>query len=201
MPEITGWLLDLFAGPAEEVVLWLLGDDGARHRLHQPFPVTFYAAGPAPRLRLLWRFLEAQPVTVSLARAERQDLFHADPLPVLAIQVSQPAAQLRLFQQVCREFPTLSYYDADVALTLRYARQGFSAGVPLYPAARRPVQQIAALDPLGLDPPRRCAPSLDQTTTPLTPPNRLALRTPPIPPAVGAGPPPAGRAARHPGTP
>jgi hypothetical protein len=36
-------------------VLWLLGDDGERHRLHQPFPVTFYAVGPAMRLRALRR--------------------------------------------------------------------------------------------------------------------------------------------------
>src|SRR3989337_3085700 len=49
--EITGWLLDLFASPGGGVVLWLLGEDGLRQRLHQPFPVTFYAAGPAPRPR------------------------------------------------------------------------------------------------------------------------------------------------------
>ena len=32
MSEITGWLFDLYAGFAVEVVLWLLGDDGTRHR-------------------------------------------------------------------------------------------------------------------------------------------------------------------------
>ena len=183
MPEITGWLIDLFAGPAEEVVLWLLGDDGVRHRFHQPFPVTFYAAGPGPHLRALWRFLEAQPISVSLARLERCDLFQADPLAVLAIQVSQPAAQPPLFQQVCREFPALSYYDADVALTLRYA-----AVHEVFPLARCRilasheglVQQITALDsPWDLDPippPLRLL-SLEPDMDPAhATPTRLALR-------------------------
>ena len=52
MAEHFGWLLDVYADPQEGLVLWLLEEDGARRRLHQPFPVTFYAAGagsaPAP---------------------------------------------------------------------------------------------------------------------------------------------------------
>ncbi len=183
MPEITGWLFDMYAGPTEEVVLWVLGDDGARHRLWQPFPVTFYAAGPAPLLRALWRYLETQPVAVTLARAERRDLFQPDPLAVLAIQVSQPAAQPRLFQQVSREFPALSYYDADVVLTLRYA-----AAQGVFPLARcrvltspeGQVQQITALDsPWELDPvppPLRVL-SLEPDSDPAhATPTRVALR-------------------------
>src|SRR3990170_3025473 len=88
--EITGWLLDLYACPERSrrayatapcgVVLWLLGDDGLRYRLTQPFPITFYAAGPATRLRALWRYLEAQPIPVRLSRQQRRDLFCQQPL-------------------------------------------------------------------------------------------------------------------------
>ena len=53
MTEHDGWLLDLYPD-ADGLTLWLLGDDGARRRLHHAFPVTFYAAGPFPRLRALW---------------------------------------------------------------------------------------------------------------------------------------------------
>ena len=45
METLTGWLLDL-RRPGDGLVLWLLGEDGRRLRLRQPFPVTFYAAGP-----------------------------------------------------------------------------------------------------------------------------------------------------------
>ena len=41
MVERSGWLLDVYADQRDGVTLWLLGDDGRRHRLHQHFPVTF----------------------------------------------------------------------------------------------------------------------------------------------------------------
>ena len=58
MAEFSGWLLDLYEDPRDGVVLWLIGADGTRHRLHQNFPVSFYAAGPPRKLRALWRWLE-----------------------------------------------------------------------------------------------------------------------------------------------
>ncbi|HJW90413.1 MAG TPA: DNA polymerase domain-containing protein [Anaerolineales bacterium] len=121
LAEYAGWLLDIYADPQGGVVLWLLGEDGLRRCLRQPFPVTFYAAGPDLGLRALWRFLKAQPVPVSLGRAERRDLFCPQPLPVLSIQVNRADDQVRLFRQITESFPDLTYYDADVPLALRYA--------------------------------------------------------------------------------
>ncbi|MCA9953741.1 MAG: hypothetical protein KC434_03420, partial [Anaerolineales bacterium] len=120
MADLRGWLLDLYADEADSLVLWLLAEDGRRLRLTQPFPLTFYAHGPFPRLRALWRFLQQQPVGVQLARTVRQDLF-AGPLDVLAVTVSNPAWQPRLFRQITRCFPDLTYYDADIPLGLHYA--------------------------------------------------------------------------------
>lgn len=156
MNELTGWLFDLFADPQGGVVLWLLGDDGKRHRLRQSFPVTFYAAGPAARLRALWRFLRAQPFPITLTRCQRRDLFQQAPIDVLAVEVAQPIIQPRLFHQVVQNFPDLTYYDADVPLTLRYA-----AVHDVFPLARcrllvaeqDQVGEISALDsPWDLDP-------------------------------------------------
>ena len=39
-----GWLLDVYPGRGGAVV-WLLGEDGERHGLWAPFPVSFFAAG------------------------------------------------------------------------------------------------------------------------------------------------------------
>jgi hypothetical protein len=125
MVEHTGWLLDVYPGAPDGLVLWLLcqRQDGSvyRLRLHQKFPITFYAAGPSQQLRSLWRFLESQPEQIKLYRTERRDLFQVNPLAVLAIEVAQPAAQPRLFQKVSRAFPQLNYYDADLHVALRYA--------------------------------------------------------------------------------
>ena len=49
---VLGWLLDMYTDPRDGLVLWLLEEDednpdgGRRIRLTQPFPITFYAAGP-----------------------------------------------------------------------------------------------------------------------------------------------------------
>src|SRR4030042_3586420 len=123
MPEHVGWLLDVYACPQGGLALWLLGEDGGRHCLHQDFPVTFYASGPDERLRQLWKYLQAQEVALELQRAERRDLFQPQPLTVLAVQVQQPAEQPRLFYQAAGAFPDLTFYDADIPPALRHAAQ------------------------------------------------------------------------------
>ncbi len=121
MIERTGWLLDVYTHPQDGVVVWLLDEDGMRRRLRQSLPVTFYAAGPPERLRLLWRFLGEQPQPPTLSRQERRDLFSPEPFPVLAIQVENPATQPLLFNRAAAAFPDLVYYDADLPISLRHA--------------------------------------------------------------------------------
>jgi DNA polymerase-2 len=186
MPHtITGWLLDLYADPKDGVVLWLLDEAGGfqRHRLQQAFPLTFYIAGPTPRLRAVWRYLEAQPLPVKLARTERRDLFSPEPLTVLAVQVENAATQPAIFRKVSREFPDLNYYDADLPLALHHA-----ARFGTFPLARckvaieeqGEVQEIEALDsPWELDPllPSLRTLSLEPDVDPFhAPPRHLLLR-------------------------
>ena len=121
MAELTGWLLDLFAETQSGIVLWLMGEDGQRHRLTQDFPITFYAAGEPARLRQLWRFMQAQPERVELKRSQRRDIFSPQPVDVLEATMPQTAAQPALFQRAARKFPELAYYDADLPLTTRHA--------------------------------------------------------------------------------
>ena len=148
MTEVSGWLLDLFDDQQDGVVLWLIADSGERVRLRQSFPVTFYAAGPAERLRALWRWLAAQPVELGLARAEKRDLFQPHPLTVLAAEVRRATEQPGLFRQAAGRFPDLAYYDADVPLALRHA-----ARYGTFPLARLRLEtgrdgRVAALEPL-----------------------------------------------------
>lgn len=134
MDEIVGWLLDVYAN-ASGVTVWLLAEDGKRHGLTHSFPVTFYAAGPFPRLRELWSLLKGKPCFLNgkplqMQRTQRTDLF-AGMLDVLAMEAPGPAAQQRLFRQVVARFPDLDYYDADIPISLRYA-----AAFEVFPLAR-----------------------------------------------------------------
>lgn len=117
--RVRGWLMDLYPDQ-EGLSVWLLGSDGNRYHLHQSFSIHFYVAGPRRQLRALWRWLLSQPEKPVLRRAERRDLF-AGPVPVLAVEISRPADLPKLFGRVSRAFPDLTYYDADIPLSLRYA--------------------------------------------------------------------------------
>lgn len=121
MAELRGWLLDLYENREGSLTLWLITEDGQRLSLRQCFPVCFYAAGPAPRLRDLWRWLQACSQSVLLSRQERRDLFLPDPIPVLCAAVHDPAALRPLFEDVADEFPDLTYYDADLPVQIRHA--------------------------------------------------------------------------------
>lgn len=179
-----GWLLDLYEDAQREVVIWFINTDGQRQCLTQPFPVTFYVDGPAAGLRAVWRFLEQQPEQVRLARAKRRDIFAAQPLDLLSVQVQQPAAQPALFQRAAAAFPDLTYYDADIPIQLRHA-----ARFGTFPLAycqvttdqQDVVQDIQVLDsPWELDPetaPLRIL-SLEPDVDPAhAPPSSLRIRT------------------------
>ncbi|MGB8214136.1 MAG: DNA polymerase domain-containing protein [Anaerolineales bacterium] len=127
MTELSGWLLDVYTGE-QGLTVWLLGEDGERHCLRQAFPVTFYVSSQAaqktnghlPDLRAAWRWLAAQPEPIHLARVERRDLF-TGPMPVLAIEVQRPGDLPGLFRRCAEAFPALTFYDADLPISLRYA--------------------------------------------------------------------------------
>ncbi|MGE5462570.1 MAG: DNA polymerase domain-containing protein [Syntrophothermus sp.] len=119
--RLRGWLLDLYPDDTG-LSLWLLGQDGKRHHLHQQFAARFFIAGPSPQLRSAWKWLLGQPEKPVLARQERRDLF-SGLLPVLSVEVSQPLDLPCLFGRVSRIFPDLIYYDADIHPSLRHAAQ------------------------------------------------------------------------------
>ena len=122
MNKFTGWLLDLYPHPESGIVLWLLCDDGQRCCLRQDFRVTFYAAGQTHRLRDLWKFLASQPTRIELSRTERKDLFSGGTV-VLAASLDIPMLLPELFQKLTGNFPDLTFYDADVHITLRHAAE------------------------------------------------------------------------------
>lgn len=147
MPDLRGWLLDVYADSSEGVVVWLLGEDGTRHRLRQAFPVTCYATGPAPRLRQLWQFLRRRSPPVALARTTRRDLFAGD-RDVLAATVAHPAHLPPLFATIRRRFPDLDTYDFDIPLPLRYTAVTHAFPLALCEVSVDDNGRIATITPL-----------------------------------------------------
>jgi len=166
MKQVCGWLLDVYPDlggakqgrPGQCLLLWLLGDDGQRYCLRQPFPITFYAAGPPARLKALRLFVESQPGhgPVVLFQAWRKELFSQRLLEVQALQLDTVASQALLFNRISQAFPDLTYFDTDIPLPLRHA-----ARFGTFPLARcaaavdaqDTIQELQVLDsPWELDP-------------------------------------------------
>ncbi len=120
-----GWLLDLYLNQEEGLTLWFIGEDDRRVCFRQAFPASFYAAGPNEQLRALWKQVNGKAGVLGLSRKQKQDVFVADPVDVMQIDMASPASQVRLFRDIEAEFPDLTYYDADVTIGTRYmARHG-----------------------------------------------------------------------------
>jgi DNA polymerase-2 len=143
--KISGWLFDVYPNEAD-LSVWLIGDDGERHHFIQDFAAMIYAAGPAPLLRGLWKWLKEQPVPVRLSRTERKDVFHGIET-VLAVEVLQPVKLDELFQNMVTAYPDLTYYDADISIPLRHA-----AKFDIFPLARVRIdalgKKIVSITPL-----------------------------------------------------
>ncbi len=121
MNEFNGWLLDLFEDPHEGLILYLIEENGTRWRVHQPFPVTFYARGSEFELRTLWHYLRTLPQKMTLDRSQRLDVFSRQTVTVLAVTVANPFEVRKVFHQTASRFPQLSYADADLQISLRFA--------------------------------------------------------------------------------
>ena len=118
MSEVTGSLFDLYPHPQKGFVIWIIDERGRQHSFHQDFEITFYAGGSFPRLRELWRFLQSKEV--KLARVTRKDVFDG-PQEVMQIQAPSQGIQRKIFKEIQKQFPDLTYYDVDIVPTIRYA--------------------------------------------------------------------------------
>jgi DNA polymerase II len=116
--QYTGWVLDLFATPRDGLAIWFISEDGQRLRFTRPYPLTFYAAGEPTILHQLEIFLDARP-GLHMVHTHRRDLFVTDPVEVLAIEVLDAFSQPVVFQQAERRFPDITYYDADIPISIR----------------------------------------------------------------------------------
>lgn len=118
--ECTGWLLDLYPDRHDGITLWIITLSGRRLRLHQQFLIKFSLAGSPDRLRSAWIWLRQQPIPVELGRDQGRDIFLSEPVTLLTVEVDA-AIQSRLFSKLSKAFPDLTYYDADIQLSLRHA--------------------------------------------------------------------------------
>jgi len=146
---LSGWLFCVYPDEVEGAVLWLIGEDGGRYRLTQPFKTSFFlAARDFSRLHAVYRYLMDRENPPLMVYTYKWDLFKGLRL-VLKIEAHNPIQQERLFYNLKNQFKGIQYYNAKIPFPVRY---GGEMGV--FPMARchlllgenRRIEAIKALD-------------------------------------------------------
>jgi DNA polymerase-2 len=132
--ELKGWLLSVYADELDGAVVWLLGDDGKRHRLTQQFETTFYVSGDEARLKDVRTDWQREHISSKTIFLTRQDLYKGM-LPVLAVQADNPVAQQKLFRRMKKNIKWVHYFDAEIPFPIRYG-----VAKKIFPMARCCVQ-------------------------------------------------------------
>lgn len=102
------------------MVVWLLGEDGTRHRLLDPFVPTCYLAAPATLLNQITRWLCRASCRIDQRVVERYELGALRPLRVLEVAIHSPAQFIPLTRRLIETFPEAQFFHVDVPLPQRY---------------------------------------------------------------------------------
>lgn len=119
MPLLNGWIFDLYPAPGGMTV-WVIDADACAHALTADLTASWFVHGTPDELHRVCVFIAAAHLPVTLRRTERYDLFQRRVLELLEVAVPDPARFPALVETVRRQFPDLTYYNADVALEQIY---------------------------------------------------------------------------------
>lgn len=118
--ELMGWLFSVYPDRREGAILWLIAEDGERHRLKQPFKTAFYlAARDVSRLQGVYRYLAAWRNPPEMAFITKRDLFKGM-RKVLQIQAPDPLTQESLFYNIQKRFKSIQFYNAKIPFSVRF---------------------------------------------------------------------------------
>jgi DNA polymerase II len=117
--HLTGWLLDAY--PVHPgMAVWLLADNGVRHRLIDPYAPAFYLAGTPTDFAQAARLLTQRHIGHRHRLVQRRELWDADTIPVCEIAIIHPTQFHEAVKLVMEAVPRLRFYQADVALPQLY---------------------------------------------------------------------------------
>ncbi len=115
---VSGWLFDLHPMQGG-MVLWIVDEAGATHRLTERFEPVFYATGARRDLAALARARRADGLARPLGPARRREFWTGEPIDVLAFALGDPEAQPRLLRRLST-FTAVTFFDCDLPLALQY---------------------------------------------------------------------------------
>jgi len=110
--EQIGWLFSVYADRKEGAVIWLIAEDGTRHRLCMPYKTTFYlATRQFSRLHSVYAYLATKANPPKMVYVFKRDLFKGLRM-VLQIHAHDPITQGYIFYDLQKRFRNIHFYNA-----------------------------------------------------------------------------------------
>ncbi len=117
---MVGWFFSVYPDRQDGAVLWLITEDGARHRLTQPYKTAFYLAARDNReLHRVHAYLSAKNNPPEMSYAFKRDLFKGM-RKVLQILVPDPITQEHIFYNLKKRFKHIQFYNAIIPFSVRF---------------------------------------------------------------------------------
>ncbi|MBC8507403.1 MAG: hypothetical protein ISR58_16885 [Anaerolineales bacterium] len=124
--ELIGWLFAVYPDSVDGAVIWLIAEDGVRHRICQPYPTSFYlAARDSIRLMNVHFYLSERSQPPEMAFTLKRDLFKGM-RKVLQIQAPDPILQEHIFYHLQKRFKYIQYYNAKIPFSVRFGGENGS---------------------------------------------------------------------------
>jgi len=110
---IAGWLFDVYPSP-EGITLWLIGQDGSKHRCHHPFVPSFYLQLSDAEMKRAQQVGQQLSTPVSFTRTTRTEIYSGEPVNVLQVNVHDTTQFKHAVRYFERFFPHFAFYNSDI---------------------------------------------------------------------------------------
>src|SRR5437867_6704292 len=136
---ISGWLFDIYASSGG-MILWIIDQNGEKHRVHRPFTPSFFLHVHETDRRRAGHLSDRAPVRTTVTPATQMDIYSGDWLDVQRVNVHDPLQMKSVVRYFERFLPHFAFFNSDIL-----PEQLFLYGTGLFPLARGEY----AVDPTG----------------------------------------------------
>jgi len=127
--QMIGWLFSVYPDRQDGAVLWLIAEEGERHRLCMPYRTAFYlAARDFSELNGVYAYLAMKKNPPEMVYTFKRDLFKGM-RKVLQIQAPDPITQEYVFCDLQKRFRNIQFYNAKIPFSVRFG--GETGAFPL----------------------------------------------------------------------
>jgi len=110
---ITGWLFDVYPLPGG-VTLWLIDQNGEKHRRSSAFVPSFFLHLSESDARRADALAARCPLPVTLTRTTKTEIYSGDPLDVLQVHVHDATRFRDVVWYYERFFPHFAFFNSDI---------------------------------------------------------------------------------------